>query len=100
MSDDPITPDARNAILRDLARARAAFQQRAIMAHLCDGAPKPDDQEPIKKPHVVGPVGDGHNMQCAAILTERPFGEPAKQPATPATATGGYGDATKARDKT
>jgi hypothetical protein len=66
MSDDPITPDVCNAILRDLARARAAFQQRTV----------------------------------AAILTERQFGEPAKQPATPAPATGGYGDATKARDKT
>lgn len=35
-------------LLRDLARAKAAFQQRTIEAIMCDGAQTLADQEPIK----------------------------------------------------
>ena len=36
-------------LLRDLARAKAAFQQRTVEAIMCDGAHTSGDQEPIKK---------------------------------------------------
>ena len=36
-------------LLRELARAKAAFQMRTIEAILCDGAQSSGDQEPIKK---------------------------------------------------
>lgn len=45
MTDDPITTDTRDALLRDLARARATFQQRTVEAIITEGRDTPATAE-------------------------------------------------------
>ena len=45
MTDDPITHDVCNAILRDLARARVTFQQRTVAAIITEGRDTPATAE-------------------------------------------------------